>query len=185
MPIVQMYPASAAATASATARAEEGLARMTWSAANEPMMTSGSRRSRIAAASPIAAAESRGSDSRKTLSSARPGSSFSTAARCARPVTTAMRCSPERGSRRSQVSRSRVCPEPVRSWRNFGASARESGHSRDADAAGGDHAVEVLDWAGRLTWVRGYSAALRRARPFGWPRVGRGAEASVISTSRD
>ena len=36
---------------------------------------------------------------------------------------------PDSGSRRSQVSRSSVCPEPVRSCRNLGASARDSGHS--------------------------------------------------------
>ena len=84
----------------------------------------------MAAANPIAAADSRGSDSRKTFMSAMPGSSFSTAARWARPVTTAMRSGPESGSSRSQVSRSSEWPEPVRSCRNFGASARESGHSR-------------------------------------------------------
>ncbi len=130
MPMVQMYPSRAVATAWFTAHSNSCGTRMTWSAANEPMMTSGSRRERIAAARPIAAVESRGSDSRKTFLSAMPGSSRSTAPRCARPVTTAMRSSPARGARRSQVSRSSVCPDPVRSWRNFGASARDSGHSR-------------------------------------------------------
>lgn len=36
---------------------------------------------------------------------------------------------PASGMSRSQVSRSSECPEPVRSCRNFGASARDNGQS--------------------------------------------------------
>ena len=89
-----------------------------------------SRATPRATSSSMAAAESRGSDSRNTFLSGIDGSSFSTAARCARPVTTAMRSGTESGSRRSHVSRRSEWPDPVRSWRNLGASARESGHSR-------------------------------------------------------
>ena len=95
------------------------------------MITPGSRCSRIAAARPIAAEESLPSLSRTTFLSSSFGSCSSTAARWARPQTTITRPSPAIGASRSQVSLSRVCPDPVRSWRNFGASARESGQSRE------------------------------------------------------
>ncbi len=131
MPIVVTYPARAATTASRTERRNPRSSPMTWSAAKDPTTTSGSRRCRIAAARPIAAVLSFGSLSSTTLWSATPGSCASTAARCARPVTTMIRWSPARGARRSQVCRSSEVPEPVRSCRNFGASARDSGHSRD------------------------------------------------------
>jgi hypothetical protein len=95
------------------------------------MITSGSRLDRMAAASPMAADDSFGSLSSTMFWSASSGICASTAARCARPVTTMMRCSPEIGDSRSQVARSSDSPEPVRSCRNLGASARDSGQSRD------------------------------------------------------
>ena len=71
-------------------------------------MTPGSRCSRIAAASPMAADESFGSDSSTTLRSCSAGSCSSTAARWARPVTTMIRSSPAIGVSRSHVSFSSV-----------------------------------------------------------------------------
>ncbi len=131
MPMATIQPASAAATACSTARRNARTSVMTWSAAKEPTITSGSRRCRIAAASPIAAVESFGSLSSTMFASASSGICASTAARCARPVTTMTRSGPAIGASRSQVARSSELPEPVRSCRNLGASARDSGHSLD------------------------------------------------------
>ena len=102
---------------------------ITWSAAKDPITASGSRRSSIAAARPIAAIESRATARRRSTSTSSPGSCSATASRCAPPVTTSTR-SPTRGPSRSRVPWIRVRPEPVRSRRNFGAAARDSGQSR-------------------------------------------------------
>ena len=102
---------------------------MTWSAANEPITASGSRLSSSAAASPMAAIESRGEGSASSWSAGRSGSCSRTASACATPVTTMTR-SPTRGSSRSQVACSSERPVPVRSCRNLGEAARDSGHSR-------------------------------------------------------
>jgi hypothetical protein len=69
MPMVATYPARAAATPSRTARPNSSAPVITWSAANEPSTTSGPCRcSSTAAASPIAAIESRGDGSASTRS---------------------------------------------------------------------------------------------------------------------
>ena len=73
MPMVTSFPVRAAATASATASLNASPPAMTWSAANDPTTASGSRRARIAAASPIAAMESRGDGSTTRLAADRPG----------------------------------------------------------------------------------------------------------------
>ena len=78
-----------------------------------------------------------------TLWSAMPGSSRSTAARCARPVTTAIRSSPESGASRSQVSRRRVCPEPGQVVQELGRVGSGERPQPAADAAGGDDGVEA------------------------------------------
>ena len=72
MPIVTSRPSRATSAASATARSKAVGSAITWSAANEPITASGSWRSSSAAASPIAAIESRGDGSASTRS-ARPG----------------------------------------------------------------------------------------------------------------
>ena len=105
----------------------------------------GLRRSRIAAARPIAAVESRGSLSSTTLWSASAGSCASTAARCARPVTTMMRCSPEIGRESVPGVAEQRLPGPgevVQELRGVGAGQRPQPR---ADAAGGDHAVEPVE----------------------------------------
>src|SRR4051794_17242158 len=130
MPIVTMYPSRAVATASRTAAANAASSRTTWSAANEPTTAPGRRRSTTAAASAIAAVESRGDGSASRQAAPRPGSCSVTAAACAAPVTTRAPCGPVSGSSRSRVCWSRLRPLPVRSSRNFGCPARESGHSR-------------------------------------------------------
>ncbi len=58
--MVTSSPVRATAIAWVTAARNAGSSAITWSAANEPRMMSGSRRSRTAAARPIAAIESRG-----------------------------------------------------------------------------------------------------------------------------
>ena len=145
MPIVAMYPASARATASSTACRNRTVPLMTWSAANEPMMTSGSRSTRIAAASPIAAEESRGSLSRTTLWSCelrqlgldrgavRPSGDDHDA------VGAGDRREPVPGVAQQRLAGAR---EVVQELRRVGAGQRpESG----SDAAGRDDAVEALD----------------------------------------
>ena len=102
---------------------------MTWSAAKEPMIASGSRASTNAAARPIAAMESRGAGSASTCSLPQGGQLLAHrvgvggAGDDDDPL-------PARGVTRSSVSWSRLRPEPVRSCRNFGWPARDSGHSR-------------------------------------------------------
>ncbi len=130
MPIVTTYPARAASTASRTDRSNASRPVMTWSAANDPTTTSPCRSSRTAAASPIAAMESRGDGSASTFSAGRPGSCVRAAATCRSPVTRTTPCSPASGTSRSTVAWSSDRPEPVRSRRNLGDPARESGHSR-------------------------------------------------------
>ena len=78
--------------------------RMTWSAANEPITASGSRRSMIAAARPMAGIESRGLGSATTSSGPRSGSCARTASACTWPVTTRTRPS---------VSGSQPVPGPL------------------------------------------------------------------------
>ena len=80
MPSVTSQSSWAAATACRTAASKAPVSAMTWSAANEPTTASGSRRSTTAAASPIAAIESRGDGSASTASAPRPGSCSRTAA---------------------------------------------------------------------------------------------------------
>ena len=89
MPIVTSSPASATSAASRTQAAKAASSVITWSAANEPISASGSSRSSWAAASPIAAIESRGEGSASTRST--PGSWRRTASSCAAPVTTTTR----------------------------------------------------------------------------------------------
>ncbi len=98
--MVTILPVAAVWMASRTASWKTSTGPMTWSAAKEPMMMFGLRRYRMAAASPIAAAESRGSGSNTRFSSQISFSWLSTAPRCARPVTTIIR-SLASGTRRS------------------------------------------------------------------------------------
>ena len=100
MPIVTILPAAAAWMASRTASWNRPSGLITWSAANEPMMVSGSRSCRIAAAKPMAAPESLGSLSSTRSASSISGSWRQTASRWAMPVTTSM-CLPASGSSRS------------------------------------------------------------------------------------
>ncbi len=106
MPIVTSSPVSATAAASATHARKAAASAMTWSAANEPISASGSRRSMIAAARPIAAIESRGPGSAITCSAGSPSSWRRTASWCATPVTTSSRSSTS-GASRSWVACSR------------------------------------------------------------------------------
>ena len=102
---------------------------MTWSAAKEPRTAPGWRRSSTAAARPIAAIESRGEGSASRFACLRSGSCVRTASWCSTPVTT-MTWSPHSGTSRSHVDCSSERPVPVRSCRNFGAEARDTGQSR-------------------------------------------------------
>ena len=127
MPIVTSSPWAATSAASRTHAAKAAWSVITWSAANEAMSASGSSSSSWAAASPMAAMESRGDGSAITRSTS--GSWLRTASSWATPVTTSTR-SPTSGARRSTVAWIRVRPLSVRSRRNLGLPARESGHSR-------------------------------------------------------
>ena len=101
MPIVTRCPSRATSAASRMHLRKASASGMTWSAANDPMTASGSRRSMTAAASPIAAIESRGDGSATTRSAREPGSWSRTASACAAPVTTTTR-SAVSGSSRSR-----------------------------------------------------------------------------------
>ena len=68
MPSVTSQSSRATSTAVRTASANSSGSGITWSAANEPITACGSSRSSIAAASPIAAIESRGDGSASTRS---------------------------------------------------------------------------------------------------------------------
>ena len=125
--MVTSRPLRATSSASRTQVANAAGSSITWSAANDPTSASGSSRSSRAAASPIAAIESRGDGSAITRSTS--GSWPRTASWCAAPVTTTTRW-PTIGVSRSTVAWISVRPLPVRSSRNFGRAARESGHSR-------------------------------------------------------
>ena len=128
-PIVTRCPSRATSTASRITAWNASVSGMTWSAANEPMTASGSWRSTTAAASPMAAIESRGDGSASTRSAGRSGSWARTASAWATPVTTTTR-SPVSGSSRSSVAWRSERPLPVRSRRNLGRAARLSGQSR-------------------------------------------------------
>ena len=67
---------------------------------------------------------------------------------CRVPVTTSTPPAPVSGSSRSTVACSSVRPDPVRSSRNLGWPARDSGHSRVPAPAGGDDGVESGDREG-------------------------------------
>ena len=129
MPRVTSQSSRATATAVRTASPNPSGSVITWSAAKEPITASGSRRSSRAAASPMAAIESRAEGSAMIESAGTSGSCSATAAACAAPVTTTRR-SPASGTSRSWVSWISVRPLPRRSRRNFGALARLTGHRR-------------------------------------------------------
>ena len=158
---------------------------MTWSAANDPMMTSGSRRDRIAAASPIAAAESRGSDSRKTFLSAIVGQLLlDRRAVCA---TRHDRDAVGPGERLEAVPR--VAQEGVAGAgeivEELGGVGTGQRPQPAADSAGGDHGVEVLDGLRHGSTViggsvrrisstcRGCAPTLSMSREFGGGSVAR------------
>ena len=101
-----------------------------WSAANEPITASGVRAAITAAASAIAAQESRGDGSTRMFSSGTPASCRATAAACAAPVTTSVRSGVVNGDNRSTVACSSEAGVPVSGWRNLGWPARDSGHNR-------------------------------------------------------
>ena len=128
MPIVVIRPVSATATASRTDAPNASTSGTTWSAAKEPTTAPGWRRPMTAAARPIAGMLSRGDGSTNRPVSS--GSCSWTSGACVGPVTTWIWSAGTRVSRRSHVSCSRLRPEPVRSSRNFGRDARDSGHSR-------------------------------------------------------
>ncbi len=117
----------ATSAASRTHAAKSASSVITWSAAKDPISASGSSRSSRAAASPIAAMESRGDGSATTRSTW--GSWRRTSCSCAAPVTTTTR-SPTTGASRSTVAWISVRPVPPRSSRNFGRAARDNGHRR-------------------------------------------------------
>ena len=94
------------------------------------MIASGSRRAITAAASAIAAQESRGEGSTSTFSSGIEVSWRETAAACATPVTTRIRSDGESRSRRATVACNSDASVPVSGCRNFGWPARESGQRR-------------------------------------------------------
>ena len=73
MPIVTSQSSRATSTASRTVSRNTPDSVMTWSAAKEPITASGSRRSSIAAARPIAAIESRADGSATIESTSRSG----------------------------------------------------------------------------------------------------------------
>ncbi len=81
MPIVTSQSARAASTAVRTTAPNPSGSEITWSAANDPITASGCSRSSSAAASPIAAIESRADGSAITASSATSGSCSRTASR--------------------------------------------------------------------------------------------------------
>ena len=132
MPTVISRPCSAPAIAGADRRRRSAAASRTrWSAANEPMIASGSRRAISAAARPIAAHESRGDGSTSRFSSGRSGSWRATAAAWAdagHHVGAAPAA--DSGASRSTVACSSDAAGPVSACRNFGWPARDSGHSR-------------------------------------------------------
>ena len=130
IPMVTIFPVAATSMASRTVFSNLAPSTMTWSAANEPTITSGWRFAKIAAASAMAAVESLGDFSRKRFAETRSSSWSLTACWCASPVTTTIRSGGVSGSSRSQVSCKSVWPEPVRSCKNLGAAARERGQSR-------------------------------------------------------
>ncbi len=72
--MVTSSPVAATSAASRTQAAKASGSLITWSAANEPISPSGSSRSTVAAASPIAAIESRADGSAITCAAARSGS---------------------------------------------------------------------------------------------------------------
>ena len=129
MPMVTSQSCLATSTASRTQSPKADWSEITWSAANEPMTASGSRTSRYAAASPMAAIESRGDGSPMTVLGSSCGSWASTRSRCTAPVTIRHRSS-AKGVSRSTVAWISDRPEPVRSCRNLGDAARDNGHSR-------------------------------------------------------
>ena len=88
MPIVTIRPVSAAWMASRTTSWKACAGSTTWSAANEPMIAVGSRRSMSVHARPIAAAESLGEGSSTRSVAESSGSCSCTAPACERPVTT-------------------------------------------------------------------------------------------------
>ena len=114
-------------------------------------MTSGSRLARIAAARPMAAVESFGSLSSTTLRSASSGSSRSTAARWARPVTTMTRSrAGDRHEAIPGVAQQGIARagEVVQKLRRVGARQRPEPR---ADAARRDDAVEPVE---AVRWCR-------------------------------
>ena len=94
------------------------------------MIASGSRVAMIAAASPIAAHESRGDGSTRMFDSGSATACRATAAACDTPVTTNVSAGAASGTSRSIVACSSVADVPVSACRNFGSPERDSGHSR-------------------------------------------------------
>jgi hypothetical protein len=93
---------------------------MRWSAANEPITASGSRRAITAAASAIAAQESRGDGSIRMFSSGTPVSCRATAAAWETPVTTKIRSGAVNGASRWTVACSSEAAVPVSGCKNLG-----------------------------------------------------------------
>ena len=147
MPSVTSQSSRATVDRAAHRVAKASASAITWSAANEPITASGSRRSRIAAARPIAAIESRGDGSASTASGSSSGSCSATAARCAAPVTTT-----------TPVARERR--EPV------------DGPLEQGAAAAGEVVQELR---GRRT-ATAATAGCRRRRPGSRPRSGRSSD---------
>ena len=143
-------------------RGERGLVRTTWSAAERadhrprpPALDDGRRGARSPPSSRAATARRAGRPRR-----GRAACSV-TAAACAAPVTTRAPCGPVSGSSRSRVCWSRLRPLPVRSSRNFGCPARESGHEPRPGAPGGDDRDEVGQGRGHPSHRSGHR--LRRS----------------------
>jgi hypothetical protein len=120
MPSVISRPCAAPRIADLITSMNPDASAIRWSAANDPMTASGSRRAITAAASAIAAQESRGDGSTRMFSSGTPVSWRDTAAACATPVTTYTRSGAASGVSRSTVAWSSDDSVPVSGCRNFG-----------------------------------------------------------------
>ena len=123
-------PVAAVMTASVTTRWNSSTGLITWSAAKEPMMASGSRRWMIAQARPIAAAESLGEGSSTRSAARSSGICCVTALACGSAGNYHDGTVAEIGETVVGVTQQEL-PDEVRSSRNFGACARDRGHKRE------------------------------------------------------
>ena len=168
MPIVTSQPARAASTAVATAaRKRVGRRSITWSAAKEPITASGSRASRRAAASPIAAIESRADGSAITASAPSSGSWSTTGVAVGLPGDDEH---PVGGQRREPVEGrlDQGAPAAGQVVQELRRALPRQRPEPGAGAAGGDHGPEVLELTGS-SWAhpraRARDHVLSRADP--------------------